>query len=141
MESKLGLGKSYRIIRTINCCVYGFGAFFSALDTMRMINGLACNPFSPIAFIALSISLLGIYVLEGKRKRFGIIMLVLGGIIGGWCISADPYHPNDALITLIVFGGLAIFQSLSVDWKEFFNRRKYDNVSHKYKNYKNEKIK
>lgn len=141
MENKLGLGKSYSIIRTINCCVYGLGAFFSALETMRMINGLACNPFSPIAFLTLSISLLGIYVLEKKQKRFGIVMLILGGIIGGWCISADPDYPDDALITLIVFGGLAIFQSLSVDWKKFFNKRINNNINHEYKDYKNEKIK
>lgn len=141
MENKLGLGKSYRIIRNINCCIYGFGAFYSAIDTMRLINGLASNPFSPIAFLALSMSLSGIYMLEEKQKRYGMVMIVVGGLIGGWGIAADPLHPGDALLSIIVFGGLAISQALSFNWKEFFNRKNKNNSYPKYKNYKNEKIK
>lgn len=137
----IGLGKSYRIIRNINCCIYGFGAFFSAIDTMRLINGLASNPFSLIAFLALSMSLLGIYMLEEKQKRYGMVMIVVGGLVGGWGIAADPLHPGDSLLSIIVFGGLAISQALSFNWKEFFNRKNNNNSKPKYKDYKNEKIK
>lgn len=141
MENKLGLGKSYRVIRNINCCVYGFGAFFSAIDTLRLINGLASNPFSPIAFLALSMSLFGIYMIEEKQKRYGMAMIVVGGLVGGWGIAADPDHPSDALPSIVVFGGLAIAQALSFNWKEFFNRKNNNNSYPKYNNYKNEKIK
>ena len=120
MSNNIGLGKAYRIIRNINCCICLFCAFFCGIDIPRMMNGLAANPYSLFGFPLFLIALWGIYKLE-KGKRIGVVFLLLGEIIGGLCIGADPDHPSDAIPVMIMFGVISVLQIMAIDWKTFLN--------------------
>lgn len=119
MSNKLGLGKAYRIIRNVNCAICGFSTMYTMGDTIRMFNGLASSTYSIFAFPLFVMALFGIYELE-KCKKKGIVMLLLGEAFGGMFVGLDPYHPEEAVFTFIVFGVCSLMQLMSINWKMFF---------------------
>lgn len=120
MNDKNGLGKAYRIIRNINCCLCFFSAFFMGIGIIRLVLGNAANPFSICGLLLFLIALWGVYLLEDKSKKIGIAILLIGEALGGLCISADP---EDGMITMVIYGGIALLQILSIDWKTFFKSK------------------
>ena len=68
-----------------------------------MMNGLAANPYSIFGFPLFVIALWGIYKLE-RTEKGGKIMLLVGAILGGFCIGADPDHPGDAIPVMLMLG-------------------------------------
>lgn len=120
MSNSIGLGKAYRVIRTINCCICLFCALFSGIAIARMLGGLASSSQQAMAFPFFVIALYGIYKLE-KRNKIGVVFLLVGEIIGGLFIGSDPEFPEDKMFSIILFGTISVLQVLSIDWKTFLN--------------------
>ena len=118
MISKSDLGKAYRIIRNITILICGFCAFFCGIDIPRMMNGLAANPYSIFGFPLFVIALWGIYKLE-RTEKGGKIMLLVGAILGGFCIGADPDHPGDAIPVMLMLGIVSQLYIKAREWKDY----------------------
>jgi len=114
MSNKTDLkNKVYRIILYVNCFFCGFGALFSGLDILRLLNGLAANQFAGFSFPLFLLALVGIYRLE-KSKKLGKLLLVLGELLGAIALACDDPDPYYVVFSI---AGLLLLHILAYNWK------------------------